>query len=396
VVTLYDVATRKRKDYTLGPYCPDGAPAAYDAVVSEWLARGRRLNDQGSSAPPCDISMNEALERFFLDVQRRCRRPDGSATGTAADVKVTVDYLSRMFGELPLSEFGADQLEALRDRLIGDGRVTPQINKRLSHSRQFYRWCLGRNLMPSTVNVWLVLEQMRQRARAVSPGEYGAKPGKIVTPADPAAFNKALTVMSPVAKAVAQLLRLTGARPSEILNARPCELNRSGDVWTLTPTWHKTAKKSKRPRVIYLGDQAKAVLSPWLLGCAPEEFIFTSAKSESKRLRERTMTRQTPRWPSHMVRNNSKRVGTKRRRSPSDSPFNPHALYVAIKRACRMAGVRPFSPYSLRHLRATELRESHGLEVARAVLGHSFASMSDHYSRLGDAALASKAAAEVG
>jgi integrase len=166
-------------------------------------------------------------------------------------------------------------------------------------------------------------------------------------------------------------------------------------VWVLKPSWHKTLKKGKS-RLIYLGKQAQAVLAPWLLGCSPEEFVFTAAKSEVKRLRERSETRETPRWPSHMARNERKRIGEKRRRPPSARPFSPRALYLAIKRACRAAGVQRFSPYSLRHLRAIELRASHGLEVCRAVLGHSFAAMSDHYSRHADATLASKVAAECG
>jgi integrase len=60
------------------------------------------------------------------------------------------------------------------------------------------------------------------------------------------------------------------------------------------------------------------------------------------------------------------------------------------------AEVTPFTPYQLRHLKATELREQYGLEYVRAVLGHSFAGMSDHYSRAADKVLAAKAAAEVG
>jgi integrase len=59
-------------------------------------------------------------------------------------------------------------------------------------------------------------------------------------------------------------------------------------------------------------------------------------------------------------------------------------------------GVAPFTPYQLRHLKAVELRERYGLEYVRAVLGHSFQAMSDHYSKAADATLASRAAAEAG
>jgi hypothetical protein len=50
----------------------------------------------------------------------------------------------------------------------------------------------------------------------------------------------------------------------------------------------------------------------------------------------------------------------------------------------------------LRHLNAAELRARFGLETVRAVLGHSFAQMSDHYSKAADAGLAIHAATEAG
>jgi hypothetical protein len=78
--------------------------------------------------------------------------------------------------------------------------------------------------------------------------------------------------------------------------------------------------------------------------------------------------------------------------TPTRQPRN----YLAFRRACERADVQAFSPYQLRHLRAVELRESHGLETAKAVLGHTFACMSDHYSCHADAALSSRAAAEYG
>jgi integrase len=138
--------------------------------------------------------------------------------------------------------------------------------------------------------------------------------------------------------------------------------------------------------------ESQAVLAPWLLGCGPDEQVFTSARSEAKRQREWGEARETPRFPSHMARNEKKRVGSKRRRPPSDRPFGVGALGLAIARACAKAGVRSFCAYQLRHLRATELREKFGMEACRAVLGHSFAAMSDRYSQHADAALASRVA----
>jgi integrase len=137
--------------------------------------------------------------------------------------------------------------------------------------------------------------------------------------------------------------------------------------------------------------ESQAVLAPWLLGCAPDEHVFTSARSEAKRQRERGEARQTKLFPSHAARNERKRVA-KRRRPPSARPFGVGALGLAIARACAKAHVPAFCAYSLRHLRACELREKFGMEACRAVLGHSFAAMSDRYSQHADAAIASRVA----
>jgi integrase len=88
---------------------------------------------------------------------------------------------------------------------------------------------------------------------------------------------------------------------------------------------------------------------------------------------------------------NTMKRKAKPQRQPADR-FRPNGLYVTIQRACQKAGVPPFTPYGLRHLRAVELRTSAGLEVARAVLGHSALAMTADYSEAADRALAERVA----
>ncbi len=305
IVSLFDVATGKRKDFTLGEYDTAESRAKYAALLAKWEAAGRRLDDPNAPPAPINLSVNQALLRYVDDVERKCRRTDGTPTGTIFDIKITVGYLSELFGTLPLSEFGADQLERLRDELIRDGRVVPQINKRVSQARQWYVWCLGRRLVPPGVDAYRVLLEMKQRCRAISAGEYGAKPGKRVEPADPKAVDAAIPHLPPAPKAIVQILRLTGARPSEILDMKPGELDRSGETWILRPTWHKSAKKGKS-RLIYFGPEAQAALAPWLLGTGPDEYIFTPAKSEERRFEG------TPRDPRYSILAKPRRgAGTK-------------------------------------------------------------------------------------
>ena len=63
--------------------------------------------------------------------------------------------------------------------------------------------------------------------------------------------------------------------------------------------------------------------------------------------------------------------------------------------APQKAGMPHWHPNQLRHTFATEVRRTHGLEVALAALGHSKADMTQIYAER-DAALAAKVAAEIG
>ena len=108
----------------------------------------------------------------------------------------------------------------------------------------------------------------------------------------------------------------------------------------------------------------------------------------------RSQERKTPRWPSHMARNRKKR-----KQRPVQMPsecYNTAAVHRAMTRACEKAGVPPITPHRLRHMAAVSIRNQFGLEHARATLGHTVASMTEHYSKMAGAKLASEVAAAVG
>lgn len=176
---------------------------------------------------------------------------------------------------------------------------------------------------------------------------------------------KVVPLLPPAVRAVVALLRTSGARPTELLTLRPIDVDQSGDVWVYTPTKHKGTWRGM-PRAVALGPAAQEILAPWLGGCDPEAFAFSPARSEEIRSRARAAARGTPRYASHMARNESKRVG----RKLSDR-YTHRTLHQAVARACKKAGVH-FCPYMLRHLVGGETRRDFSLEHARAVLGHSF------------------------
>lgn len=116
------------------------------------------------------------------------------------------------------------------------------------------------------------------------------------------------------------LLRATGARPSELLALMLADIDTSGEIWVANLTAHKTAHKGKS-RKLFFGSKSQLIL------------------------------RRLPTTGSLFA-------------------FKIRTFSAAVNRACRAAKIPPFVPYSLRHTKATELRDTKGIESAQATLGH--------------------------
>ncbi len=117
---------------------------------------------------PADLTAAEALVRYTTHIDGYYLNPDGMPTVTPSDIKITLGYLQRLFGSLPLREFDIKSFKTVRQAMIDDGRVRAQVNKRASQVRGFVRWCVEEQLPTARV-----LERLRA-VRALAPGRDGA------------------------------------------------------------------------------------------------------------------------------------------------------------------------------------------------------------------------------
>ena len=137
---------------------------------------------------------------------------------------------------------------------------------------------------------------------------------------------------------------------------------------------------------------ALAVLSAFFDGKTIDDSkpIFSPATAREERYARMGAARKSKVPPSQQNRRKPNA-----RRLPGER-YHPHAYANGIKVACKKAGVPHWHPHQLRRMRAAELRQQFGLESVRAALGHSFAAMTDHYSKSADTELASRVAAAAG
>jgi len=183
-----------------------------------------------------------------------------------------------------------------------------------------------------------------------------------------------------------ELQRLTGMRSGEVVIMRTCDINQSDTVWTYTPTFHKTAYRG-HSRVVFLGPQAQQLLKPWLRS-AVEEFLFSPAEAEAVRLQELHARRKVPLSCGNRPGSNRKRAPVKqpgeRYETGSYGKSIANALRRCNKDRKKRRGDEPihWHPHQLRHNAATRLRREFGLEVARVVLGHKHAAITEVYAEV--------------
>jgi len=378
------VVTLNGSDHYLGhwPAAQNTPPAevraAYDALLAEWLAAGRRP----VAAIPPPLTVAELILAFWeRHVITHYRHPDGTPTSEQADFKLSLRPLRSLFGKLPAAEFSPLKLKALREHMVGAGLSRGVINQRVGRVRRVFRWGVAEELVPEpTYRALLAVEGLKA-------GRSAARETPDVLPVPDGHVEAVLPFLSTPLRGLVRVQWLTGMRPGEAAKMRGCDLDTSAEVWAYRPTRHKTTWRGKE-RVVLIGPKCREVLRGFL-GRDPNAFLFSPAEGREEWLAGKRAARKSKVQPSQVCR---------RKAAPRRKPgalYTRHAYGSAVARACEKAGVPHWHPNQLRHTRATAIREAFGLEAAQAVLGHARADVTQVYAER-NLALAAKVAAETG
>lgn len=224
------------------------------------------------------------------------------------------------------------------------------VNEQIGRLKQMYSWLVENELLPADVANALKF------VRGLREGEAGTQDNDPIGPVDDSVVDATLPFLPDVVADMVRLQRLTGMRPGEICQLRPCDIDRQADIWKFEPRKHKTQHHGKK-RVVFLGPNAQAILLKYLARDA-ESHCFSPADSEAKRRVARG------RGTKGVV------YATK---------YNACTYRRAIVRAAAKAQVEQWAPNRLRHSAGTEVRQKFGLEAAQVVLGHSRADVTQIY-----------------
>ncbi len=347
------------KYYYLGEYDSPESRTKYRRLLAKYLANDCRMPvEEPTHQAETEITVSHitAEYRRLIDERPRLKRHENLCT-----------LLEDEYGDLPADEFGPVKLSAVRELFVASGNARPTVNKYTRRIKLIFKHAVSRQLID--LNVYLRLDTLPplEKHDTTAP-EYKKR-----QPVDIKIVTKTAKYLSPQAHAIIALQAATAMRPSEIFNMRPCDIDRSGDVWFYRPQHHKTESHDIEKSVPII-NEARELLLPFLVRAA-DDYCFSPAESAQWHRDQRTANRKTP--PRY-----GNRPGTNRKAKPKKQPgrkFTKDGLNQAVQRACKKAGVPKWTPYQLRHTAATEVARAKGLDVARAFLGHTTEKMTRNY-----------------
>lgn len=293
------------------------------------------------------LHVAEIIERY-LDYQEKY--------GKSSDrITCAMRHLNKSLGHYVPNQIKMANIMRLRETMLkpnkkGKRHCRTEINRLMRECARCFKWAAAHELAPAEVHAKFSVLEPLKAGRCTAPER---KPVSVVELDAVRAVQD--NVRSPV-KAMIELQLLTGARPGEIVNLKVDMIDRTVDPWRVELTDHKTAHRGHK-RVLFFGEQAQAVLKPFILAAGKTGYLFTTSRE--------------------------------------GRPYTVAAYRRAIDRGCDKAGITHWHPHQLRHTAATELRKQYGVEVARAVLGHAHLAATEIYAEV-DQQVASRIAAERG
>lgn len=380
-------------DFYLGPWRSAKSKQKYQRLTSQWLANGGNLPAKQFHTTTITVLLAafwRHAKSFYIDA-------DGKPSTEQKNYRLLIKRFRKVFGETLICDFGPLKLKAFRQILVGMELARGNINHQINRVRHIFKWGVENELVRSGV-----FEALRCVA-GLRFGKTAAKETEPVRPVPDALVDAVLPHVVPQVRAMIELQRVTGMRSGEVCLMRMADIRTAGDVWTYTPARHKTQYRG-HVRTVFLIPKAQEILRPWLRTNL-ESYLFSPAEAVALRRQQQQLARKTPLSCGN-------RPGTNRKQKPKKSPgdrYTAGSYGRAIVSGCEFAFGMPaelrrrptrekkeerltryklatewrrentWHPHQLRHNAATYFRKEYGLEVARVLLGHKHAAITEVY-----------------
>jgi integrase len=274
------IVTISGRDYYLGPHGSKASRIEYDRLITEWLVSGRS-GTFGSAAG--ELSIAELLVAYLKYAKKYYGTEPNSEY---FHFRRIARPIKELYSSTPVVEFGPLQFKAIRQRLIDGGGARSYINPQMQRARRIFKWGAAEGMIPPSVPQSLAM------VVGLRKGKTDARETDPILPVEDAIVDASLEYMPGIPADMVRFQRLTGCRPDEVCTLKPCDLDRSEEIWMYRPAKHKTEHHG-RDRTIFIGPKAQGVLLRYLARDA-QTHCFRPCDSEEKRRAAASASRKTP------------------------------------------------------------------------------------------------------
>jgi len=356
------VVTITGRDIYLGKHGSAASKQQYRKLVAEYLQRDG-VSPQNAQD---EITVAEVMIAYLAHAKQYYRK-NGKQTREHGHAVEICRAIRKIYGKSLAKDFGPLALKTVRQTFVDDGIARRHINKQTDRIKRMFKWAAAEELIASDI------PQALSMVVGLRAGRTEAPERPPILPIEDAAIEATLEHLPNIVADIVRFQRATGCRPEEACSLRPCELDRSGDIWIYKPASHKTQHHGK-VRQIFVGPIAQAVLLRYLARDA-KSFCFCPRDSEEKRRAAAESDRVTP----HRYGNSRGTNRVKKPKRMAGERYSTDSYRRSIHRACGKAGIDRWSPNRLRHSMATQVRREFGLEESQIILGHASADVSQIY-----------------
>lgn len=328
----------KRFERYFGRWGEGETNLAYARFAAEWAA------DRGPPPPgrKADASVGQVWVRFSAWARGHYVKA-GRLTSEFYVFRAAAAAWVDLYGGTPAAEFRPAALRALRERWVAAGHARETVNRYAAKVVAVLSWAVSHELVPAAVLAPLreVAALRAGRTAARDPEPVGAVPLSVVEATVPHLHPD--PARRELLEAMIRVQLAARMRPGELCAMTPEAVDASRTPWRYDARAANKNLHRGKPRVVFLGPRARALLAPVLAAAEPRRplWLFPPA----------------PAGHGHAA---GRRTAVTRLE---------YGRFVA--RACARAGVAEWTPNQLRHRGATEVMERlEDIEAVAAALGN--------------------------
>lgn len=235
--------------YYLGPFGSPESRREYDRLIAEYLASGRQVS---YGIPTEQLVISQCLADYLTGAK--------TYYGTAANseypkIVYAMRVVRALYATLPAADFGSMQYKACREKFASEPvvrtppkkkakskpstaprlRTRQYVNSQVKRILRFFKWLAAEGKIPAAN-----FESMKLIA-GLKAGKCKLPEAKRVLPVDDAVVVATIPHLPPIVADMVRFQRLVGCRPSEVCGLKPCQVDRSKEVWEAHLDEHKTA-----------------------------------------------------------------------------------------------------------------------------------------------------------